>query len=263
MYKFNLKIIVLLLSLVVLNTLLIQKIKAGEYIIRPGSFSITFHGDVTQEKVDYLEKKYKKYKLKYKMSWLEKRDGKINTIHETGREFTYSEKLVKNPEELRLMIKAEEIVRFVNYCGTLTVSQSNEKYYNEPQTRHIPNDPGFGAQWSFHNTGQRVGFSGFNKRGKVGADISATKAWDVVKSVSGNVNPATKVIAIIDIGFNNQPDLMYNRLEHIDERQPDWPYTTFDGRYWMNYTSGYDGNNNGFANDHFGWNAYAQREGKI
>jgi hypothetical protein len=71
MYKFNLKIIVLLLSLVVLNTLLIQKIKArnffyktGEYIIRPGSFAITFHGDVTQEKVDYLENKYAQYELK-------------------------------------------------------------------------------------------------------------------------------------------------------------------------------------------------------
>ncbi len=65
-----------------------------------------------------------------------------------------------------------------------------------------PNDPQFGAQWHYHNTGQSNGTSG--------ADISLKQAWAIEKG-----NPEI-IVAIVDDGIQfNHPDLEDNMWEDI------------------------------------------------
>jgi subtilisin family serine protease len=60
-----------------------------------------------------------------------------------------------------------------------------------------PNDPSFGNQWHYHNTGQ--------SNGTAGADIDLKLAWDIEKG-----NPLV-VVAIVDDGIQyNHPDLADN-----------------------------------------------------
>lgn len=69
-------------------------------------------------------------------------------------------------------------------------------------TDRVPNDPRFGEQWTYDNTGQFIPGSGF---GKIGADISATESWDITIGSQG------VVIAVIDTGVDiNHPDLKAN-----------------------------------------------------
>jgi subtilisin family serine protease len=65
----------------------------------------------------------------------------------------------------------------------------------------VPNDPSFGSQWAFRNTGQSVnGTSGTN-----GADERATTAWSVT------TGSRSIVIAEVDTGVDyNHPDLAAN-----------------------------------------------------
>jgi serine protease len=94
-----------------------------------------------------------------------------------------------------------------------------------------PNDPSFTSQWQWQNTGQ----SG----GKVGADISATRAWDITTGGMTTDNDSI-VVAVIDSGTElNHADLQQNR--------------------WYNWkeipNNGLDDDNNGYVDDFKGWNS--------
>jgi len=67
--------------------------------------------------------------------------------------------------------------------------------------RWTPNDPHFGQQWHYHNTGQQSGTPG--------ADIDLLDAWNIEKG-----HPAV-VVAIIDDGIQfNHPDLAANMWQN-------------------------------------------------
>jgi subtilisin family serine protease len=77
--------------------------------------------------------------------------------------------------------------------------------YAEPdyvqQEEAVPNDPSFGLQWAYENTGQTVN----GKTGVAGADEEATAAWDVATGTS------SVVVAEVDSGVDyNHPDLSAN-----------------------------------------------------
>ncbi len=101
------------------------------------------------------------------------------------------------------------------------------------QERNIPNDPQFGLQWNMNNTGQNIG----NVNGLIGADISATKAWNIA---TGGLTSAgdTIVVAVIDGGFD---------LTHQDLN------------FWKNYHeiphNHIDDDHNGYIDDFNGWNS--------
>jgi subtilisin family serine protease len=77
--------------------------------------------------------------------------------------------------------------------------------YAEPDQlvdfRVIPNDPLFGRQWALRNTGQRL----LATKGRAGADIKATPAWDL------QVGAPSVIVADVDTGADlNHPDLAAN-----------------------------------------------------
>ena len=76
---------------------------------------------------------------------------------------------------------------------------SNE---NEPEGRWTPNDPQYGNQWHYKNTGQQGGTPG--------ADISLQEAWNIEK---GNSNV---IVAVIDGGISyTHQDLASNMWSEI------------------------------------------------
>lgn len=94
----------------------------------------------------------------------------------------------------------------------------------------IPNDEAFGKQWYLRNEGKINPSSG--SRGKVGADINMTKAWDV------ELGNEDIIVAILDSGINDDsPDLK--------------------GRLWINKkeipNNGKDDDRNGYIDDVKGW----------
>ena len=77
--------------------------------------------------------------------------------------------------------------------------------YAEPDQyidyRVIPNDPLFGQQWALQNTGQSL----LATKGKLGADIAATPAWDL------EVGSPSVIVADVDTGADlTHPDLAAN-----------------------------------------------------
>jgi len=69
--------------------------------------------------------------------------------------------------------------------------------------RWTPNDPSFGQQWHYHNTGQQ--------NGTPGADIDLIEAWDIEKGHEA------VVVAIIDDGIQfNHPDLAANMWQNAE-----------------------------------------------
>ncbi len=83
----------------------------------------------------------------------------------------------------------------------------------------VPNDPGFGDQWSLRNTGQQGG--------RVGADIHAPAAWEITTG-----NPSV-VIALLDTGVDlTHPDLEgqtvagYDFVQGDDDPQDDHGHGT-------------------------------------
>ena len=77
--------------------------------------------------------------------------------------------------------------------------------YAEPDQyidyRVIPNDPLFGQQWALQNTGQSL----LATKGKLGADIDATPAWDL------EVGSPSVIVADVDTGADlTHPDLAAN-----------------------------------------------------
>ncbi len=84
----------------------------------------------------------------------------------------------------------EATVRRLSRHPLVEFAEVNRIYY----TTAIPNDPRFGEQWQYNNTGQ--------KGGTPDADIDAPEAWDVTMC-----NPAV-VIGILDTGVDqNHPDI--------------------------------------------------------
>lgn len=61
----------------------------------------------------------------------------------------------------------------------------------------IPNDPGFGAQWGMHNTGQQICDGTSCSFGTADADIDAPEAWSIHTGTPGAVT-----IAIVDSGVS-------------------------------------------------------------
>ena len=65
-----------------------------------------------------------------------------------------------------------------------------------------PNDPRFGLQWSFQNTGQIVN----DTTGTSNVDISFLRAWGLARPATNEI-----VVGVIDTGLDiNHPDIVSN-----------------------------------------------------
>jgi subtilisin family serine protease len=94
----------------------------------------------------------------------------------------------------------------------------------------MPNDPMFGQQWNFHNTGQSGGVPG--------ADVDALRAWGITTG-GLTAHGDTIVVAVIDGGCHlGHPDLSLFKNWH-----------EIPG-------NGIDDDGNGYIDDFHGWNAY-------
>lgn len=118
------------------------------------------------------------------------------------------------------------LYRLRKHPGTLAAQ------YNHRITdyRVLPNDPLFGQQWQYINTGQSGGLEG--------ADLDADPAWELT---TGGLMGAsdTIVVCIIDRGVD---------IDHPDLKQ----------NLWRNHAeipgNGLDDDNNGYVDDYYGWN---------
>ena len=123
----------------------------------------------------------------------------------------------------------EEALRTAWAWNLVTIAQSNKKITYRVQ----PNDPNFGQQWQYINSGQGGGL--------LGADIDADLAWDVTTG-GLTVQGDTIVVAVIDDGLD---------LSHPD----------FNGNIWVNHheipNNNIDDDNNGYVDDYLGWNCYS------
>ncbi|HET9532516.1 MAG TPA: S8 family peptidase [Blastocatellia bacterium] len=123
----------------------------------------------------------------------------------------------------------------VQLDGTVSVEEAIDRALQDPRveyaepnyllyTQAIPNDPFFDRQWGLFNTGA--------SSGKVGADIGATRMWDISQG-SDDI-----VVAVIDTGIDvAHPDLAANIWVNLGE---------IPG-------NGIDDDANGFADDINGW----------
>jgi subtilisin family serine protease len=126
--------------------------------------------------------------------------------------------------------------------GSLSVEEAVERMSNDPRVEYaepnyllfpsaMPNDSLFTQQWSLMNTGA------FGT-GKPGADISATRAWDLTTGSND------MVVAIIDTGVDlAHPDLSPNAW--VNSRE--------------NPNNGVDDDGNGYVDDRNGWNFVTNR----
>lgn len=113
------------------------------------------------------------------------------------------------------------------------VEYAEPDYYIYPMET-TPNDPLFGEMWGLLNTGEPFG-------GKPGADISATRAWDITTGSSG------VVVAVADSG--------------IDFSHPDFFDPVLGSNIWVNSRevpgNGVDDDGNGFVDDVTGWDFFS------
>jgi subtilisin family serine protease/subtilisin-like proprotein convertase family protein len=96
----------------------------------------------------------------------------------------------------------------INLAAVVSVTAALAAYQADPRVltaepdynlsvARVPNDARFGSQWDLNNTGQNGG--------KPGADIRATKAWDVTTGTGHTI------VALLDTGIDyNHPDLYLN-----------------------------------------------------
>ncbi|HYL99809.1 MAG TPA: S8 family peptidase [Blastocatellia bacterium] len=130
-------------------------------------------------------------------------------VPDAGRSSLYLMKIASNTTVERAIAEAEKNPR---------VEFAEPNYYVHPADT-VPNDALFNQEWDMLNTGMET-FGG-----KAGADIEATKAWDITTG-SDDV-----VVAVTDTGIDfSNPDLAPN--------------------VWVNPNAGKDG----FTGDINGWN---------
>ena len=101
-----------------------------------------------------------------------------------------------------------------------------------------PNDPDFGKQWNFNNTGQTGGIQG--------ADIRLIEAWERIKSLGIKNNNV--IVAVTDGGVH---------YDHIDLRANMWVNETE-----LNGKKGVDDDENGYVDDIYGYN-FVSRTGSV
>ncbi len=100
------------------------------------------------------------------------------------------------------------------------------------QSLATPDDPLFSDEWWLDNTGQFIGDFWFPGSGTIGADISATEAWDIT------IGSKDVIIAVIDTGVDmDHPDLVSNIWQNPGEIAG----------------NGIDDDGNGFIDDVNGW----------
>lgn len=101
---------------------------------------------------------------------------------------------------------------------------------NHPvQHRAVPNDPSYTSQWQYDNDGLENRVSD--------ADIDAPSAWDLTTGGT-TITDEEIVVAVIDFSVEkDHPDLINNIWTN--------PYETLNGE---------DDDNNGYADDLYGWN---------
>ncbi len=130
----------------------------------------------------------------------------------------------------------------VELDGSLSVEEAVERMSEDPRVEYaepnyllfpsaMPNDSLFTQQWSLMNTGA------FGT-GKPGADISATRAWDLTTGSND------MVVAVIDTGVD---------LSHTDLAPNAWVNSR------ENPNNGVDDDNNGYVDDKNGWNFVRNR----
>ena len=96
--------------------------------------------------------------------------------------------------ELKPEVPVEQAVAEFEARGDVHYAEPNYIYH----AAYRPNDPSYGEQWGFRNTGQNIK----DTTGTAGADIDAESAWDIEQGYS---NPVT--VAIIDTGCDfTHPD---------------------------------------------------------
>lgn len=104
------------------------------------------------------------------------------------------------------------------------------------EMRAVPNDPLFGQQWQYNNTGQ----SG----GTAGADIDIVPAWDITTGGLTHTSD-TIVVCVIDNGVDgDHPDLLPNLWVNHDE---------IPG-------NGIDDDANGYVDDYRGWSTVTNND---
>jgi subtilisin family serine protease len=131
---------------------------------------------------------------------------------------------------------------------TLSTRELIDYFRNDPNVLDVhpnyiyhfhrtPNDEYFDQLWAMKNTGQEVN----NKSGTAGADINATKAWDV------STGSKDYVVAILDTGVD---------YEHEDLKANIWSNSAE-----CNGQTGVDDDNNGYTDDCHGYDFAGNDDG--
>ena len=174
-------------------------------------------------------------------------------------DFVPNEVLMKFKEEitqtkmqaLHSYLRAEEIgqnkatrVRCIRLPENISVEEAIAHYemdsnvdYAEPNYifnyTAIPNDPAFVELWGLHNDGQNVN----GVSGTPDADIDAPEAWDIATGSD------TVIIAVVDSG--------------VAYRHPEINPNIWVNDAESNGTKGVDDDNNGYVDDIYGWDFWA------
>jgi len=127
---------------------------------------------------------------------------------------------------LRPGIRVEDALREMRALPRVEYAEPN--YVK--RLHYTPDDPLFGEQWGYHNTGQDIQ----GVAGTPDADIDAVEAWDLEKGYGG-----PPVVAVIDSGVD---------LDHPD----------LADQLWVNGDevpgNGVDDDGNGYVDDYHGYN---------
>jgi hypothetical protein len=102
-----------------------------------------------------------------------------------------------------------------------------------------PNDPDFGKQWNYNNTGQTGGTPG--------ADIRLTDAWEKIKSL--RIKNSNIIVAVMDAGIY---------YDHEDLKANMWVNDTE-----LNGVGNQDDDGNGYRDDIYGYNFASRISGAI
>lgn len=123
------------------------------------------------------------------------------------------------------LVDEAKMLSAIKAHASVTLAQ----YNHFTESRNLPNDDQFGAQWNMLNIGQTGGTSG--------ADVRATNAWDITTG-GFTAGGDTIVVAIDDDGF----DLVHQDLN-----------------FWKNHQeipgNLVDDDHNGYTDDYDGWNS--------